>query len=87
MDLDINQRLNILEKKIEENTILVQKIHKRQNRERLMKYVYWGIMILMSIVSLIIIKPYISQLGEAYGLGDEDGKFNDDYSQLLNSLD
>lgn len=80
IDPEIEQRLSVLEQKIAQNTLVLDKINKRQKRARTIKYAYWAFLIGLSIVSLTLIKPYISQLEGVYNFGG-----NSDLNSLLNN--
>ncbi len=84
----IDQRLQAIEKKLDENTFMVRKLYRVQRRATMMKVFYWVVLIVISIISISLIKPYLSQLGEAYGLGagSTKDKSGSSYSDLLKTL-
>jgi tetrahydromethanopterin S-methyltransferase subunit G len=86
MDPQLDQRLSAIEKKLDETNAMIAKINHAQVVARNRKYVYWGIVIAISIISFYSVMPYISQLKEAYSVGDTTTSTNTNYGDLLKTL-
>jgi type II secretory pathway component PulM len=86
MDPQLDQRLSAIEKQLMETNKIVSKLAHAQIAARNRKLVYWGIIIVLTIISFYSIKPYIEQLKDAYSLGDSDSSTNADYSDLLKGI-
>lgn len=69
MDPLLAARITALETKIEENTALLVKMHKSQQRAAYVRMAYWAIILFLTFGSLVAIKPYIQQLTSVYSVG------------------
>lgn len=86
MDPNLDARLKAIEKTLDENNHLLRKMRRNQQIATATKLLYWAVLIILGIVSVSFIKPYLTQLGEAYGIGGGDTKSTTDYSDLLKTL-
>jgi len=89
MDIELDNRLRSLEKKIDETYSMVRKMRAAQKRAAAAKLAYWLFLIILGIISVSLIKPYIAQLGAVYGLGGGDSTKSTtttDYMDLLKTL-
>ena len=68
MEPTIEHRIQAIEAKIDENHRLLVKIRNAQRNAVYVKALYWVIVILFGFGAWYFIKPYIGQLGEAYGV-------------------
>jgi preprotein translocase subunit SecY len=69
MDQELADRLNLIEKTVQDNNRMLQKMRKSQKNAAYMRIVYWLIIIILIIASMYFIVPYISNLGSSYGIG------------------
>ena len=89
MDIELDNRLQTIEKKLDETYTMTRKMYRAQKRAMAAKLVYWLFLIILGIISLSLIKPYIAQLGAVYGLGGGDSTKSTtttDYTDLLKTL-
>lgn len=84
--MDTDARLTAIEKKLDDTYKLVRKMYRAQRRAMAAKLAYWAFIIIVGIIAVGAIKPYIAQLGEAYGLGGGESTKATDYSTLLKEL-
>jgi hypothetical protein len=89
MDIELDNRLRSLEKKMDDTYSMVRKMRAAQKRAAVAKLAYWAFLIILGIIATSLIKPYISQLGAVYGLGGGDSTKSTtttDYTDLLKTL-
>lgn len=79
-----DQRLDAIEKKLDDTYTMVRKMRGAQKRATALKLAYWAFLIILGIIAASMIKPYIAQLGEAYGIGTRDSTGS--YGDLLKSI-
>jgi hypothetical protein len=84
MNPELDERLRLLEKKVDDTYKIVYQMRRVQRNANLFKLFYWLIIIALGVISLFLIKPYISTLGEAYGITGGDTK--NEKGNSLNSL-
>ena len=82
----LEDRLSAIEKKVDQTLALVTQMRRVQRNAHLVKIGYWLLLIVIAIISYSFIKPYISSLGEAYGLGDKEGSSYADTLKQLQEL-
>jgi hypothetical protein len=77
MDSEDRQKLNRALELSEENNKLIKKLVRAMRWGRLVRAIYWIILIAISVGSLYVIKPYLDQLKSIYGtIGDTTTKIN-----------
>jgi hypothetical protein len=87
VDQDIENRLRTIEAKVEENHRLLVALRRHQRLVALARIGYWIVIILMGFLAVYLIKPYLGQLGEAYGLThDEKTSQSSSIDSLLDEL-
>lgn len=59
--LEENLRVN------RENNAMLSKLYRSYRRSQFVKYLYWGLVIALTLGAYYLIQPYIDQLGQAYG--------------------
>lgn len=69
---DLEGRLRAIELKLEENNKILVRMRRVQRNAALVRAGYWVLIIALTFGSYYLIKPYISQLGAAYGFGADD---------------
>lgn len=84
MEPNIDQRLRAIEEKLDETYTMVRKMRGAQKRATALKLAYWAFLIILGIIAASMIKPYIAQLGEVYGVGAGDSTAS--YGDLLKSI-
>ncbi len=77
MDPELKQRFAAIEKKLDEVNTTVSKMHRSQKNARNRKFLYWIIIIGLSIVSYYSIRPYLDQVKETYSGLNEMGSYAD----------
>ena len=83
MDQQLNERLSTIEKKLDDMNAVVARMHRSQQNARNRRLLYWGVIIVLTIISYYSIKPYLEQVKEAYGFIDTSSS---DYTELLKTL-
>ncbi len=83
MEQELDTRLKAMEKKIDDMNNVVSKMHRSQRNARNRKMLYWAVIIVLSIISYYSIKPYLTELKNAYGVGEES---TSNYADLLKSI-
>lgn len=89
MEPNIDQRLKKIEEKLDDTYDMVRKMRGAQKRATALKLAYWAFLIILGIIAASLIKPYIAQLGAAYGVGAGDTSTNttgSSYADLLKTL-
>ena len=87
METELDTRLRAIEKKLDDTYTMVRKMRGAQQRAMAAKIAYWLFLIILGFIAVGMIKPYIAQLGEAYGIGGTNGtNAPTDYSELLKTL-
>ena len=86
MDPNLEARLKTIEKKLDDTYTMTRKLYRAQRRAMAAKLAYWAFIIIVGIIAVGAIKPYIAQLGEAYGLGGGESTKATDYSDLLKTI-
>ena len=66
METELDNRLRAIEKKLDETHTMVRKMRGAQKRAVAMKLAYWAFLIILGIIATSMIKPYITQLKDAY---------------------
>lgn len=84
MQPTIDQRLDSIEKKLDDTYSMVHKMRGAQKRATALKLAYWAFLIILGIIAASLIKPYLAQLGAAYGIGTGDSTGS--YGDLLKSI-
>ena len=89
MDPLLDARLKSIESKLDETTKILGGMRRAQKTASVMRWLYWLVIIGISLVSLYLIQPYLEQLGGAYGMlggSGEEGGSSTDYGALLDQL-
>lgn len=86
MDPELHERLTAIEKKLDDISKVVIGMRHSQRATRNRKLLYWAVVIVISFVSYISIKPYLEQLKEAYGFTEKIKTTNTNYGELLKEL-
>jgi hypothetical protein len=86
MDIELDNRLRAIEKKLDETHTMVRKMRGAQKRAVAVKLAYWAFLIILGIIAVSTIRPYIAQLREAYGLGENSASESAGYADLLKML-
>lgn len=81
--MDTDQRLDAIEKKLDDTYKIVRKMRGAQKRAAALKVAYWAVIIILGFVAVEAIKPYLEQLSDAYGNVTETSQ---SYSDLLKTL-
>lgn len=68
MDPLLDARLQSIERKLDETTKILSSMRKSQKTASVMRWLYWAVIIGLTISSIYLIQPYIEQLGSAYGM-------------------
>lgn len=69
MDSELNDRLNRIEKMVNDNNRMLSKMRQAQKNAAYLRIVYWLIVLVLFIASFYFIQPYLSQLGSMFGIG------------------
>ena len=86
MDIQLEDRLRSIERKLDENTAILKKIRRSQRMAAATKLLYWVVIIVLGIVSISFVKSYVTGLHDAYGLGGENGEGGNQYAELLKNF-
>ncbi|HVT63139.1 MAG TPA: hypothetical protein VHD33_06620 [Legionellaceae bacterium] len=88
MDQELGERLQAIEKKVDDTNSVVRKLYRSNRRATAVKALYWIILIVLGVISISLIKPYIGELKDAYGLGGDTPSSSSpsSYTDLLNSI-
>lgn len=66
MDQNLEERLNTIEKKIDENHVILVRIRRVQRNAGLFRLFYWLLIIGLTAGSFYFIQPYLQQISEVY---------------------
>jgi hypothetical protein len=71
MEQEINQKIDLMQKDIAENKLMLNKILRFQKMSVWSKWIYWGIIITITLGAFAIVKPAINTLVNVYGLNSD----------------
>lgn len=83
MDPNLEQRLLAIEKKLDENMVVIKKVRRTQQIAAATKALYWMLLIGLGVVSISFIKPYFEQIKTIYGFSSPN---LDNYSELIKAI-
>lgn len=66
MDQNLEERLNTIEKKIDENHVILVRIRRVQRNAGLFRVFYWFVIIGLTAGSFYFIQPYLQQISSVY---------------------
>ncbi|MBP6905013.1 MAG: hypothetical protein KBB91_03105 [Candidatus Pacebacteria bacterium] len=83
MDPKLDERLTRIEKKLDDMNAVVSRMHRSQRNARNRKFLYWAVIITLSIISYYSIQPYIEDLKDTYQTTQET---TSTYAELLKTF-
>lgn len=81
MDQELQKRLASIEERLEENHRILVKIRRTQRNATLFRVGYWILIILIGLGAFYFIRPFMEQIGQAYGVGS--GENADTFNSLM----